>query len=82
MQEELIAEKYIGIRPALGYPSSPVHAEKEIQGQRIGNPMALAGSSHLSGTTSNAGSGHEMLWIWRKGGIVTSFEETRRPYGA
>jgi len=27
--EELIAEKYQGIRPALGYPASPEHSEKE-----------------------------------------------------
>jgi 5-methyltetrahydrofolate--homocysteine methyltransferase len=26
---ELIAEKYIGIRPAMGYPASPDHSEKD-----------------------------------------------------
>ena len=28
--EELIAEKYIGIRPAIGYPAYPDHTEKQI----------------------------------------------------
>lgn len=28
--EELIAEQYIGIRPAMGYPASPDHSEKDI----------------------------------------------------
>ena len=27
---DLIAEKYVGIRPAMGYPSSPDHTEKDI----------------------------------------------------
>jgi 5-methyltetrahydrofolate--homocysteine methyltransferase len=27
--DELIAERYIGIRPALGYPASPDHSEKD-----------------------------------------------------
>jgi 5-methyltetrahydrofolate--homocysteine methyltransferase len=28
--EELIAEKYAGIRPAMGYPASPDHTEKDL----------------------------------------------------
>jgi 5-methyltetrahydrofolate--homocysteine methyltransferase len=28
--EELIAEKYTGIRPAMGYPASPDHSEKDL----------------------------------------------------
>ena len=28
--QDLIAEKYIGIRPAMGYPASPDHSEKDI----------------------------------------------------
>ena len=28
--EELIAEKYTGIRPAMGYPASPDHSEKDM----------------------------------------------------
>ena len=27
---ELIAEKYHGIRPAIGYPASPDHTEKDL----------------------------------------------------
>ena len=28
--DDLIAEKYIGIRPAMGYPASPDHTEKDL----------------------------------------------------
>lgn len=28
--EDLIAEKYVGIRPAMGYPASPDHTEKDL----------------------------------------------------
>ena len=28
--EQLIAEKYTGIRPAMGYPASPDHTEKDL----------------------------------------------------
>lgn len=28
--DDLIAEKYIGIRPAMGYPASPDHSEKDL----------------------------------------------------
>jgi 5-methyltetrahydrofolate--homocysteine methyltransferase len=40
-REDLIAEKYRGIRPAPGYPAQPDHTEKEtlfrlIEGERIG----------------------------------------------
>ncbi len=33
--EELIAEQYVGIRPALGYPASPDHTEKDILWQLL-----------------------------------------------
>jgi 5-methyltetrahydrofolate--homocysteine methyltransferase len=40
--EELIAEKYQGIRPALGYPACPDHSEKEILWDLL-NPIEKIG---------------------------------------
>jgi 5-methyltetrahydrofolate--homocysteine methyltransferase len=48
--EELIAEKYQGIRPALGYPAVPDHSEKDILWALLSPPQEI--DVHL--TTSYA----------------------------
>jgi 5-methyltetrahydrofolate--homocysteine methyltransferase len=47
--EELIAEKYRGIRPAFGYPACPDHTEKEVLWELLGaNEVGITLTDHFA----------------------------------
>jgi 5-methyltetrahydrofolate--homocysteine methyltransferase len=47
--EELIAEKYRGIRPAFGYPACPDHTEKEVLWDLLGaNEVGITLTDHFA----------------------------------
>ena len=75
--EEMIGEKYRGIRPAPGYPACPDHTEKAALFDLLG--PKLAGARFLD---LYAGSGAVGLEAWSRGaGVVTLVEQDRRTAG-
>ena len=56
--EELIAEKYHGIRPAFGYPACPDHTEKETLWELLGaNEVGISLTEHFAMNPASSVSG-------------------------
>jgi 5-methyltetrahydrofolate--homocysteine methyltransferase len=72
--EDLIAEKYRGIRPAFGYPSCPDHSEKFklfhlLQAQKAGMALTESGAMTPAASVSGIYLGHPQAQYFHLGRI-------------